>query len=137
MPQSLQDIEDRLELLKMTLGMFAPEEPAPIAAELVQLGEEILEHWLLAAGGTPVADGGEEQLRLLALQAQCVAREPGFAACRTACLEVIDQATLVTADPEHAATQERLLVAVAADFHLYTWVTSRMAEAGWRESPRR
>ncbi len=136
MPQSLQDIEDRLELLKMTLGMFAPEEPPPIAAELIQLAEEILEHWLLATGETPVEDGGEE-LRLLALQAQCAAREPGFAACRAACLEVVDQANLVTADPEHAATQERLLVAVAADFHLYTQVTSRMAGGGLREIPRR
>ncbi|MBM3538324.1 MAG: hypothetical protein FJX55_10875 [Alphaproteobacteria bacterium] len=126
MPQSLQDIEDRLELLKMTLGMFAPEEPAPIAAELVQLGEEIFENWLLAVGETPVEAGGGE-LRLLALQAQCAAKEPGFATCRAACLELIDQSNLVTGEPDHAATAERLLMAVAADFHLYSFVTGRLA----------
>jgi hypothetical protein len=129
MPQSLQDIEGRLELLKMTLGMFAPEEPVPIAAELVQLGEEIFENWLLAVGEAPAEAGGEE-LRLLALQAQCAAKEPGFAACRAACLELIDQSNLVMAEPEHAATMERLLVAVAADFHLYSFVTSRLAAPG-------
>jgi hypothetical protein len=136
MPQSLQDIEDRLELLKMTLGMFAPEEPAPIAAELVQLSEEILEHWLLAKGETP-AEQSDETLRLLALQTQCAATEPSFEACRSACLEVLDQGNLVAAEPEHAATVERLLVAVAAAFHLYSFVTSRMAEAGLREIARR
>lgn len=136
MPQSLQDIEDRLELLKMTLGMFAPEEPPPIAAELQQLGEEIFEHWLLARGETP-AEGGKTELRLLTLQAQCAALEPRFDSCRAACLELIDQVNLVTGEPEHAATAERLLVAVAAGFHLYSFVTSRMAEAGLRESGRR
>ncbi len=136
MPQSLQDVEDRLELLKMTLGMFAPEEPAPIAAELVQLGEDILEHWLLARGETPADETGET-LRLLALQAQSAGLEPGFEACRAACLELIDQGNLVAAEPEHAATVDRLLVAVAAAFHLYSFVTSRMAEAGLREVARR
>lgn len=136
MPQSLQDVEDRLELLKMTLVMFVPEEPPPIAAELTRIGEEILEHWLLARGETP-PEGNEEELRLLALQARCTALEPRFEGCRAACLELIDQANLVTAEPEHAATAERLLVAVAADFHLYSFVTSRMAEAGLREGVRR
>jgi hypothetical protein len=136
MPQSLQDIEDRLELLKMTLGLFAPEEPGPIVAELVQLGEESLEHWLLARGETPAA-GNEKELRLLTLQAQCTALEPRFEGCRAACLELIDQTNLVAGEPEHAATAERLLVAVAADFHLYSFVNSRMAEAGLRESGRR
>lgn len=119
----------------MTLGLFPPEEPGPIAAELVQIGEEILEHWLLARGETPAA-ANETELRLLTLQAQCTALEPRFEGCRTACLELIDQANLVTGEPEHAATAERLLVAVAADFHLYSFVTSRMAEAGLRESGR-
>jgi hypothetical protein len=135
MPQSLQDIEDRLELLKMTLGLFPPEEPPPIATELVQIGEEILEHWVLAKGAIPVTQS--EGARLLALQAQCTATEPRFETCRAACLELVDQASLVTADPDHEATAERLLVAVGADFHLYSFVTSRMAEAGLREAARR
>lgn len=136
MPQSLHDIEDRLELLKMTLGLFPPEEPPPIAAELVQIGEEIFEHWLLAKGETPVPSSGEE-LRLLALQSQCAASEPRFATCRSPCLELVDQTSLVTADPDHEATAERLLVAVAADCNLYSFVTSRMSEAGLREIARR
>jgi hypothetical protein len=136
MPQSLQDIEDRLELLKMTLGLFAPEEPPPIAAELVQIGEEIFEHWLLAKGENPAVET-EKTLRLLALQTQSTALDPRFETCRAACLELIDQNTLVAAEPEHASTVERLLVAVAAAFHLYSFVTSRMAEAGLREIARR
>jgi hypothetical protein len=136
MPQPLQDIEDRLELLKMTLGLFAPEEPLPIATELVQLGEEILEHWILARGEAPASES-EETLRLLALQAQSTALDPRFDACRAACLELIDQHTLVVGEPEHSATVERLLVAVATAFHLYSFVTSRMAEAGLREIARR
>lgn len=120
----------------MTLGLFAPEEPPPIAAELLQIGEEILEHWILAKGETP-ADESEEMLRLLALQAQSIALDPRFETCRAACLEIVDQGNLVTAAPDHAQTAERLLVAVAAAFHLYSFVTSRMAEAGLREIARR
>lgn len=116
----------------MTLGLFAPEEPPPIAIELVQLGEETLEHFLLARDETP-AEANDKELRLLTLQAQCAALDARFDSCRAACLEVIDQTNLVAGEPEHAATAERLLVAVAADFHLYSFVTSRMAEAGLRE----
>jgi hypothetical protein len=126
MPQPLGDISDRIDLLKMTLGMFAPSEPAPIANELVELSEEIFEHWLIARGEAAAADTPQEA-RLLALHAAAVHGEPGFTELARACTEVVRLRDLVTAEPDHPETTERLLVAAAAVGDIYSAITGRMA----------
>jgi hypothetical protein len=129
MPQPLSDIGDRIDLLKMTLGMFAPSEPAPIANELVGLSEEVFEHWLIARGEAAAADTPQEA-RLLALHAAAVLGEPGFAGLEQACRDVVRLRDLVSAEPDHPETAERLLVAVAAAGDIYSAITGRMAAGG-------
>ena len=133
MPQPLADIGDRIELLKMTLGMFAPEEPAPIAAELVELGTEIFEHWLIDRGEAAAVEISGP--RLLALHAAAVFGEPSFAALAGACRELLRLRDLVMADPEHAETVERLVMAAAAAGDIYSGVTGRMTAGGSGNPP--
>jgi hypothetical protein len=124
MPQPLKDIEERIELLKMTLGMFAPSEPVPVADELVQLGEEIFEHALMAAGETPVpAPAGDE--RLLALHAQGQRADAGLAPLAATCRTLLDLRRAVAGSPDDPEVGQRLLGAAEAVAELYSAVTTR------------
>lgn len=134
MPQPLSDIADRIDLLKMTLGLFAPEEPGPIAVEIVGLAEEIFEHFLVARGETAAADITGE--RLPALHSAVVFGEPSFATLAGSCRQVLELRAQVIADPEDEKTAERLLLAATLVGGIYSAVTGRMA-AGGAGSPQR
>jgi hypothetical protein len=129
MPQPLKDIEERIELLKMTLGMFVPSEPGPVAVELLQLGEEIFEHALVAAGEVPT-QGPADGVRLLALHAQwrriSSAVEPLDGTCR----KLLEQYGWVMGEPDNPETGERLLAAVEAAGDLYSVVAAKLGRAG-------
>jgi hypothetical protein len=129
MPQPLADIGDRLDLLRMTLGMFAPSEPVPIANELVGLSEEIFEHWLIARGEAAAADTPQEA-RLMALHAAAVLGEPDFGRLAGACRDVVRLRDLVAAEPDHPETGQRLIMAAAAASDIYSAITDRMAAGG-------
>jgi hypothetical protein len=98
-PQSLSDIEERIELLRTTLGLFAPEEPLPIADELVQMAGDVLRHRLAGRGLSPTA-GGADAAALLALGRQAGAAEIGE--------ELIRLRGFVAADPKHEETVQHL-----------------------------
>jgi hypothetical protein len=66
----LAGIEARLEALAATPGT-----PAHAAAELLRLGEELLEHWIVGRGLAPT-DETREGFRLLALHRQGASGEP-------------------------------------------------------------
>lgn len=126
MPQPLKDIEERIELLKMTLGMFAPSEPVPVADELVQLGEEIFEHALIAAGETPApASAGEG--RLLALHAQRQRADAGLAPLAATCRALLDYHRAVAASPDDPEVGQRLLGAAETVAELYSAVATRLS----------
>lgn len=128
MPQPLKDIGERIELLQMTLGIFAPEEPAPIAAELLQLGEETLEHALLAGGVTPVAAGAARLERLLA---QCRDIDPAFAQVEGACQALQAEHDRIGSAPDSPECGAWLVAAAAAAGDLYSFVAARgRAERG-------
>jgi hypothetical protein len=129
MPQPLDDIGERIDLLKMTLGMFAPSEPVPIASELVELSEEIFENWLIARGETAASDTPQEA-RLFALHATAVLGEPRFAELALACKTIVSARDRISAEPDNAETAERLLVAAAAVGDIYSAITGRMAAGG-------
>ncbi|HLF30169.1 MAG TPA: hypothetical protein VI566_03980, partial [Xanthomonadales bacterium] len=65
------------------------------AAELLQLGEDILQHWVTARGMEPTRSE-REGFRLLALHRQGAEGEPSFNACRETCRELVYHYNLLT-----------------------------------------
>lgn len=115
----LADIERRLREAIDGTG-----EPVQ-AAELLALGEETLEHWVIAREFEPTRDQ-REGFRLLALHRQGATDEPSFNACRETCRELVYHYNLVTMDPAHEDAGQRLKMMALVANHLYLFVTGRM-----------
>ncbi|MEK9672582.1 MAG: hypothetical protein VW268_08770 [Rhodospirillaceae bacterium] len=114
-----------IELGIMAAG--AGTEPGHAAADLLQLGEEVLEHWVTARGETPTADE-REGFRLLALHRQGARGEPSFNACRETCRELVYHYNLITLEPDHPEIGKRLKLAGLVANHLYLFVHGKMEE---------
>ncbi len=112
-PQPLQDIEERIELLKTTLGLFPPGEPGPIARELCELGGDILMHRLAARGAAPAASA------LDGLAEQAARQDASLAAARDICREMLRLSDRVAAAPDDAETGARLAALADAAGRLY------------------
>ena len=117
--KSLANIGGRLDELMAETSM------AGDAAELLGLGEEILEHWVSAKGRQPTSDK-REGFRLLALHRQGANKNPSFNACRETCRELAYHYNLLTQQPEHtdAAQRARMMGLVAN--HLYLFISGKM-----------
>ena len=102
------------------------------AAELLALGEEILEHWVAARGETPTRRR-REGFRLLALHRQGARGEPSFNACRETCRELVYHHNLITMEPGHPAARQRLVMASLVATHLLLFVAGKMEVAGLGE----
>ena len=99
--------------------------PPAGAQELLGLGEEVLEHWVTARGMDPTEDT-REGFRLLALHRQGSQDEPSFNACRETCRELVYHYNLITMQPEHAETTQRLKMMALVVNHLFLFVSGRM-----------
>lgn len=119
----LADIESRIGALADAT------EPVAAAGELLALGEQVLEHWVRAAGGTPTRRT-REGFRLLALHRQGARGEPAFNACRETCRELVYHYNLITMQPDHPETPRRLRLAAMVALHLYLFVSGKMEVAG-------
>jgi len=95
------------------------------ADELLRLGEEALEHWVSARGMDPTEDK-REGFRLLALHRQGSQDEPSFNACRETCRELVYHYNLITMQPDHAETAQRLKMMALVANHLFLFVSGRM-----------
>jgi hypothetical protein len=116
----LADIERRLDAL------VAPPELKPeVAAELLEIGEEVLEHWVAARGLEPTCDA-REGFRLLALHRQGCADEPSFNACRETCRELVYHYNLVNLEPRHPDTAQRLRMMTLVANHLFLFVAGKL-----------
>ena len=102
------------------------------AAELLALGEEILEHWVAARGETPTRRR-REGFRLLALHRQGARGEPSFNACRETCRELVYHHNLITMEPGHPETRRRLVMASLVATHLLLFIAGKMEVAGLGE----
>ena len=122
--RSLAEIEQRLDELEAGAGVSC----TVAAAELVELGEEVLEHWVNAKGLAPTQDT-REGFRLLALHRQGCTDDPSFNACRETCRELAYHHNLLTSDAEHPATPQRLLMMAMVARHLFLFVTGKMQVA--------
>ena len=120
--RSLAQIEQRLDLLEA--GGSGP----AAAAELVELGEAVLEHWVRAKDLVPTQET-REGFRLLALHRQGCTDDPSFNACRETCRELVYHYNLVTGDPQHDAAAQRLLMMTMVANHLFLFVAGKMQVA--------
>jgi hypothetical protein len=93
--------------------------------ELLALGEEVLEHWVLARGETPT-DAEREGFRLLALHRQGANGNPSFNACRETCRELVYHFNLLTLDPDPDQENDRLRMMALVANHLFLFVSGKL-----------
>ena len=103
-------------------------ETQPAADKVLRASEEILEHWIVARGEIPT-DETREGFRLLALHRQGAKGDPSFNACRETCREVAYHYNLVTLQPEHAETTNRLEMLKMISSHLFLFISGKMQVA--------
>ena len=121
-PQPLADIGERVELLKTTLGMFPPGEPVPIARELYQLGEDVLEHWLRARGVIPADDPS-----LLGLADEVSQLDGSLERASDTCREISRLEEAVVHDPDGTETGAHLVALATLVGDLYGLVAPKVA----------
>lgn len=96
--------------------------------ELLRLSEEVVEHWISARGEVPTA-ATREGFRLLALHRQGAKGDPSFNACRETCREVVYHYNLISMQPEHTETTNRLEMMKMISSHLYLFISGKMQVA--------
>jgi hypothetical protein len=106
--------------------------PKNLADAYLQAGEEILEHWIVSHDGVPTQDK-KEGFRLLALQRQGSKGDPSFNACRETSRELVYHYNLVTMEPDHAETLQRLKMAEMVAKHLILFAGGKLQVAGLGE----
>ena len=132
-------IEARIEALAtgpVAAGMTA----SHAAAELLRLGEEVMEIWIAARGQTPTHET-REGFRLLALHRQGAKGEPSFNACRETCRELVYHYNLIAAvsspgvdrTPDVVATAQPLRLMALVAKHICLFVEGKMQVDGLGE----
>ena len=117
--RSLVAIEERINALGTSKDCPAA------ATELLQLGEEVLEHWLVAHDKEPTNEL-QEGFRLLALHRQGAKGDTTFNACRETCRELIYHYNLVTSQRDDSETPQRTLMMMMVAKHLYLFISGKM-----------
>ena len=117
--QSLSDIGLRLDRL---MGKPPATEDA---AELLSLGEEILEHWVRAKGKEPTQDR-RDGFRLMAMHRQGADKDPSFNACRETCRELVYLFNLLTQQTDHPDVSQRARMMAWVTNHLYLFIAGKM-----------
>jgi hypothetical protein len=117
--RSVQHIGQRLE-------QWVSGSPRPAdAAEMLLLGEDILQHWLLAHGMEPTREE-REGFRLLALHRQGAQGEPSFNACRETCRELVYHYNLLTLQADDATAQRNATMMALVANHLFLFVSGKL-----------
>jgi hypothetical protein len=102
---------------------------SPDADRLLALAEEVLEIWITARGDEPTHDK-REGFRLLALHHQGTRGVPSFNACRETCREAAWHYNLLTLEPEHAESAQRLRMMEMVVRHLALFVGGKLEVEG-------
>lgn len=110
----------------------AGRDPVGAAGAFLGLGERVLEIWVEGRGDVPTLDQ-KEGFRLLALHRQGAKGEPSFNACRETCRELAYHYNLITLEPGHAETAQRVRVMGLVVRHLCLFVSGKMQVAGLGE----
>lgn len=102
--------------------------PVVAASELLALGEEVIEHWVVARGEDPTVET-REGFRLLALHRQGAKGDPSFNACRETCREIAYHYNLVAMQPDDPQTGQRLEMMRLVVNHLFLFISGKMQVA--------
>ena len=122
-----------LAQIESELDRFAPQaESAAAAQRLVVLAEEVLEHWIVARGGSPTSET-REGFRLLALHRQGAGGVPSFNACRESCREIAYHYNLIAAEPDSPLVPQRQRMMALLTKHLLLFVSGKMQVEGLGE----
>jgi hypothetical protein len=122
-----------LAQIEPELDRFAPQADGRAAARwLIALGEQVLEHWIIAHDGVPT-DDRQEGFRLLALHRQGARGIPSFNACRETCREIAYHYNLIAAEPDAALDAERQRMMALLVKHLLLFVSGKLQVAGLGE----
>ncbi len=128
----LPEVMDRIdEIVAADEGALCAAATA-LGGELVDLGEAVLETWLLAHGQTPTAQQ-VEGFRLLALHRQGARGDPSFNACRETCRELVYHHNLVHLELAHPDIARRIRLAAMVARHLALFVGGKLEVAGLGE----
>jgi hypothetical protein len=118
-----------LAALESAIEQVTTKNAAPQQAEaLLQIAEEVIEHWVAARGEEPTQDE-REGFRLLALHRQGAKGDPSFNACRETCREIAYHYNLVTLEPDAAETATRVMMMQMITNHLYLFISGKMQVA--------
>lgn len=98
---------------------------AQSAAQMLQIGEDVLENWV-EARGEDATMSEKEGFRLLALHRQGAKGTPGFNACRETCRELVYYYNLVSMEPDHEEVESRLSMMALVANHLLLFVSGKM-----------
>jgi hypothetical protein len=113
------DIGQRLEAsIVNTVAIAGPE-------ELLGLGEEIIEHWIVAHENEPTSEL-REGYRLLALHRQGAQGDLSFNACRETCRELVYHYNLITMQPDHPEREQRLKMMALVANHLFLFISGKL-----------
>ncbi len=113
--------------LESAISSLRPDTPEA-AATLLGISEEVLEHWVTARGQLPTQEQ-REGFRLLALHKQGAHKEPSFNACRETCREVAYYYNMLTLQPLHEETTDRVEMMKMISSHLLLFVSGKMQVA--------
>lgn len=122
---SFAEIEDRIDAI-VAEPAHVPQEAA---AELLAIGETVLEAWVCARGEVPTHERNEG-FRLLALHRQGARGEPSFNACRETCRDLAYHYNLITRQPDHPDTGHRITLAGMVARHLVLFIGGKVAVSG-------
>jgi hypothetical protein len=117
--KTLAEIDSRLEAL------IAQPPDRSDAEEMLGLGENVLEHWVIARGKEPTREE-REGFRLLALHRQGADKEPSFNACRETCRELVYHYNLLTLQADDPKSGEHAAMMAWVARHLLLFVMGKM-----------
>ncbi|MDJ0919014.1 MAG: hypothetical protein QNJ05_14740 [Woeseiaceae bacterium] len=120
--RTLFELEQAIDAVKVD------DDPVVAAEELLSIGEEVLENWIVAKDGVPT-DETREGFRLLALHRQGTKNDPSFNACRETCRELAYYFNLITLDPDATATTNRTAMMKMISNHLYLFISGKLQVA--------
>ncbi len=124
--RSFDDIEAQIGELEKSGN------PLEAVAEMLLLGEEVLERWVIGRGQEPTQDTSEG-FRILALHKQGARGEPSFNACRETCRELVYHHNLIEQSPEDEKAGQWLIMAGVVARHLLLFVGGKMEVEGLGE----
>ena len=119
---TLAEIEQALDTL------LADKPPvAEYADHMLEFGDTVVAHWNEAHGYTPTTDE-REGFRLLALHRQGAKDNASFNACRETCRELVYHYNLLTQEPEHEQTAQRMDMMYFVAKHLFLFISGKLQE---------